>query len=409
MGLGMVAAVGLAVGLPQLSLHADQPAGQPMETSGPSAEDALGLDAFDWPLRGDLADDEAFVDGAMRRLATDVPGSGRPLFAGRLPDGSRLLLATGDVPGRIAVSTVRAVHVAARHASTTGRVSSAVALTDPAQGIGWATVGRDGRVYAVVLGPLRPLRLELSGRVDFGSDGTPTRRWVARSSEEGTVVTDLGSRTDPAVAVRSIGLTPFVPPVLIPISGRAVTPPGGLAVSGVRAAGYGGPDPHLLVRGLVAMTDDLLDLGPTSMRVIWSGAPWRGRRLALVLITRPDGGRLQAVVGEQAGSWFPAGVRVLPTQEPADIPWLLEPFSAADPTLLLCPTGPGSLDYKRPGHSVSRVPIAPDGVATLLEPGNSPVRAGGALARVRGRDGTVLLSTRLPTTGFDDPLAVSKP
>ena len=55
---------------------------------------------------------------------------------------------------------------------------------------------------------------------------------------------------------------------------------------------------------------------------------------------------------------------------------------------------------------VARVPIRDDGVATLLEPGDSPVRAGGADVVLRDRAGRALLRTRLPTTGFDDPLAL---
>ncbi|MGZ4637501.1 MAG: hypothetical protein ACXV2J_00415 [Actinomycetes bacterium] len=407
-GLLVAVAVAVVIAAPQLSLHAKAPAGQATRSPRPAPDEALGGAATRWTLRGDLATDDAFVAGALQRLSRDLPGRRHALFAGRLPDGSRLLLAASDVAPDVAASAVTALHVAAGQAPRTGTVSPVAALTDPAQVLGWATVGRDGRVYVLALGPPRPLRLEVSARVTFGADAVGRRRWLTQMSQNGVVLTDVGTRTDPAVAVRSLGPAPYVTPVLIPVAGRAVTPPAGLVVGGVDAAGYRGPEPRLLAQGLVAMTEDLLDLGTAPARVLWSGAPWQGRRLALVLITRRDGTRFQAVVGQQGASWFPAGVRPLPAAEPAVVPWLLEPFSSADPTMLLCPTGPGSLDYLRRGRPARRIPIRSDSVAMLEEPSNMPPHPGGALVRLRDRTGRVVLTTRLPLAGFDDALAVSR-
>jgi hypothetical protein len=405
----VVAAVAVALAAPRLSLHADGPAaGDRPAGSATASGQPLGDAAVRWPLRGDLASDDDFVQAAMRRLRRDRPGVSRPLFAGRLPDGSRLLLAANEVKPGLFVTSVSALHVAARHASTTGTVSSVAALTDPAQALGWATVGRDGEVYALAMGPPRPLRLEMSGRVEFGDDGVPTRRWQRLETPDGVVVVSLGRRTDPAVAVRSLGPATFATPVLIPVSGRGVTAPQNVFVGGTFARSYLGPEPAQLTQGLVADTRELLDLGDTTQEVIWSGKPTNQRRFALVLITRGDGLRFQALVGQQAGSWFPAGLRALPAGAPVQLPWLLEPFSPNDPTQLLCPTGRGHLNYRQRGLPVSRVPIDDQGVATLLEPSNSSVRTNGARVTMFDPQGRRLFSAVIPDTGFDDPLALDR-
>jgi hypothetical protein len=405
----VVVAVALAVAAPRLSLHADRPASgdRPSGSATPFAQ-PLGAAAVRWPLRGDLAHDDEFVQAAMRRLRTDRPGVSRPLFAGRLPDGSRLLLAGNEVNPGLVVTSVSALHVAARHASTTGRVSSVAALTDPAQALGWATVGRDGDVYALAMGPPRPVRLEMSGEVVFGGDGLPTRRWQRLGAPDGVVVTSLGRRTDPSIAVRSLGPATFATPVLIPVAGREVAAPSNVLVDGTDGPSYLGPEPSQLAQGLVQDTRELLDLGDTVQRVIWSGSPTIQRRFALVLITRVDGLRFQALVGQQNGDWFPAGLRALAADAPDELPWLLEPFSANDPTQLLCPTGPGHLDYRKSGLPLSHVPIDEQGVATLLEPNNSSVRTAGARVTMFDSRGKGLFSTVIPNSGFDDPLALDR-
>jgi hypothetical protein len=140
--------------------------------------------------------------------------------------------------------------------------------------------------------------------------------------------------------------------------------------------------------------------------VLWSGAPWKQRRLALVLVERPDGVRLQALVGEQDGHAFGAGVRALPVGDPDAAPWLLEPFTAQDPTFVLVPTGPGTLVYQRPGRQ-TRLPIGPDGVAPIVEPGPNPPTARGAVVTVLDPAGDELMTTTLPSGPLDDPLALA--
>jgi len=124
-------------------------------------------------------------------------------------------------------------------------------------------------------------------------------------------------------------------------------------------------------------------------------------------VTRRDGQRYQALVGEDDGRSFAAGTRALSRRADARTPWLLEPFSSVDPTFLLCPTGPGTLVYRRPGRPDRLLPITAEGVAPLVEPGPSPPATAGADVTVLDPSGRPLLSTVLPEPGFDDPLALS--
>jgi hypothetical protein len=197
----------------------------------------------------------------------------------------------------------------------------------------------------------------------------------------------------------------FTLPLLVRVLPRVPGAPVVL-VNGVSADGYRGPDPLAVSRALRAGVGSLVDLGGAELRVLWSGVPWKQRRLALVLVTRADGQRFQALVGQQGDVDFPAGVRALPPDADERLPWLLEPFSPSDPTLLLCPTGPGSLEYRRVGQPVRVLPVHEDGVAALVEPGPSPPRAGGAEVTLRDPAGRLLLRTTLPPPGFDDPLAL---
>lgn len=398
--LVLATVLGAVVVLPRLSLHADAPPGAARRPTAAPAVPAPpnGGVWVGWPLRGDLAGDPAFVAAALRRLRRDRPAAARPLFAGRLPDGSRLLLAGA------ADSSVSVLHIAARHTFVTGVVGDAAALSDPAQALGWATLGRDGRTYAIVLGAPRPMRVQLSPGVTFDQAGAPHRRWRTESTADGVVVADLGSPTDPSVAVSSVQPDLFVAPGLIPVAGRSRTPAASVEVAGTDAPAYAGPRPANLRAGLSAETADLLDLGRTAQRVVWSGVPWAQRHFAIVLIRRTDGVRLQALVGEQDGGWFPAGVRALARSDPDGLPWLLEPFSPQDPTLLLCPTGPGSVVYRR-GERRTRLHVRADGVVSLVDPGSAPPSTAGARVTLYDPQGTRLLSTVLPRTGFDNPLA----
>lgn len=405
---GLVAAgVALAVVRPDVELLGDRP--DPEASRGPSRAAAppapVSRDGIDWAPRGDLVDDDAFVSMALGRVRESRTEATRLFFAGSLPDGSRLVIAGTDVNRGIVATSVHALRVPRGVPVGRAEVTEGVALTDPQAVLAWAAHAEDGTVYAVAMARPGPARFGVSPRVEFTSDGSPRRAWSLHYAEDGVVVADLGRDADPMVAVRAQGPGVFSVPLLV----RVVTGTRGsqvLTVRGTDAATYRGPDPAQLSRALRAGLGSVVHLEAVPRTVIWSGVPWKERRLALVLVTRPDGRRFQALVGQQGSQAFTAGVRALPTGAEPTVPWLLEPFSTQDPTLLLCPTGPGSLLYERDGQADLRIPVKDDGVAALVAPGPTAPSAGGARVTLRDPSGRLLLSTVLPEPGFDDPLAL---
>ena len=247
------------------------------------------------------------------------------------------------------------------------------------------------------------MRFELSPNVLFAEDGDPRRIWTPVYTEDGLVVSDLGTEVDPVVTVRAIGPGVVTDPELVQVTGTDGERLA-LRIRGLRDPAYAGPDPELLQRGLRQAAGNLADLGSARLRVLWSGEPWGSRRLALVLVTRPDGVRLQALVGQQGDSEFPFGVRALPRGAPAELPWLLEPVSPDEPTFLLCPTGGGSLVYSRPDRADRRIAVPASGAVALIEPAATPPTARGAQVTMFDPQGKRLFSTVL--VDIDDPLAL---
>jgi hypothetical protein len=404
---GLVAAVVAVVAAqPELSLHSGRPAPPAPTPSRPAPQPlAAPLDGIHWQPRGDLVRDREFVRAAMSRVRRERPGVSRLFFAGHLPDGSRLVLAGTDVNRGMVATSVHALFAPSGVPVVGAAVSEATALTAPQQVFAWAAEAPGGNVVAVVMTRPGPVRFEVSARVHFDADGTPGRTWTPLLAENGVAVADLGPDADTIVTFRGNGPGVFALPLLVRVVPRVPGAPV-LAVDGTTAPGYRGPDAPQLSRALRAGVGSLVDLDAAERRVLWSGAPWKQRRLALVLVTREDGQRFQALVGQQGDLDFPAGVRALPRAADERLPWLLEPFSPSDPTLLLCPTGPGSLTYRRAGRPARVLPVRDDGVAALVEPGPSPPSASGAEVTLRDPDGRVLLRTTLPEPGFDDPMAL---
>ena len=334
--------VAFAVARPDLSLHGKAPA-QPRPTAGPTSDPNVtpALSAVAWDIRGDLAEDATFVSAAVTRIRHSRPDIARIFFAGRLPDGGRLALGGSDVYRGTVATAVHAMVVEPGVAIEDAPVTELTALTDPQQLLGWAGRGVTGHVYVVVLSRPGPVRFSLSPTVQFASDGTPHRIWTPVYTEDGVVVSDLGTEVDPVVTVRADGPGVFSTPEQVRVSNQGPVV-AALRVKGTQAPSYQGPDPDRLARGLHESVGQLADLSTSRLRVLWSGAPWKQRRLALVLVTRPDGLRLQALVGQQGSSEFPAGVRALPRGAPAELAYLLEPFTPDDPTYLLCPTAPAA-------------------------------------------------------------------
>lgn len=400
--LGMlVAAAALVVVRPDLSLHATRPDQVDRPSPTPSPHGSY-LAVVTWDTRGDLAHDRGFIEEAVRRVRQERPEVARVLYAGRLPDGSRLVLAGSDVDRGVVATAVHAMLVAPGTDIAAAPVTEVTTLTDPEEVLTWAGRGVDGHVYAVSL--VRPgrARFEFSARVLFGADGVPHRVWTSMESGDGTVIADLGRDADPAIAFRVSGARVF----RITQLARVAAVPRQVRIEGVTSPSYAGPRPDRLVAGLRQATSALVDPADARVRVLWSGAPWAQRPLALLLVTRPDGLRLQVLVGEQDGAAFQAGVRALPAGTPDQVPWLLEPFTPQDPTFLLCPTGAGTLVYRRPGRPDQRLPVRASGAVVVVEPGASPPSARGADVTLLDPRGRELLRTTLPETGVDDPLAL---
>ncbi len=397
----MVAGTALAVVRPDLALHGS-PTVRPAPTSSPTRP--AGPTTVAWDIRGDLADSRAFVSDAVRRIRRESSRVARILWAGQLPDGTRLALGGTDVAGGAAATTVHAMLAPPGTVVDDASVTEVATLSDEQQVLAWVGPGTDGHTFAVVLSRPGPVRFEVSGRVDFAADGSASRQWQQVRTRDGAAVVDLGTDVDPAVAVRATGVGVLATTEVFPVVGHG-DGTGPVRVDGASGPAYRGPRQSLLVRGLRDSLGSLVDLAAARPRVLWSGTPWKGRRLALVLVTRPDGVRLQTVVGEQVGAAFGAGVRALPAGDPDEVPWLLEPFTSADPTFLLCPTGPGTLVYRRPGR-VARLPVPASGAVGIVEPGAAPPSARGADVTLLDPGGRRLLRTVLPDHGLDDPLAL---
>jgi hypothetical protein len=391
----------LAVVRPDLALHGEAP--PPSRAPATVRPEPQGNVA--WDPRGDLAGDEGFVFDAVRRVRADRPDVARVYFAGRLPDGGRLVLTGAD--SYFGTGTlVQALVVPPGADPADGSVVDAGVVSAPDDLLAWAGRGADGGVVAVLLARPGPVRFQASPLVDHDDrTGEPSRRWRTFRSADGVSVARLGPAADPAIAVRAyapgVTATTRLVPLLWPHPAPTV-----IDVDGVGAAAYAGPRTPLLVDALRSSLSELVDFPASRLRVLWSGVPWKQRPLALVLVTRPDGVRLQALVGEQDGHPFGAGVRALPVRDPDDAPWLLEPFTAQDPTFVLVPSGPGTLVYRRPGRTV-RLAVGPDGAVPIVEPGPAPPTARGAQVTVLDPAGRTLLTTTLPRGPLDDPLALA--
>ena len=399
----LVAGVALAVLRPGLSLHgeATEPPPRVPSTHGPY------LVGVTWETRGDLARDRGFVAAAVARIRRERPDVARVFFAGYLPDGRRLVLAGSDVGRGVVATAVHALVVAPGAAVEQAPVSEVSALTNPADVLAWAGRGPTGEVSVVAVARPGPARFEVSPKLLFGPDGEFRRQWTSVVAEDGVAVVDAGSDSDPAVALRTEGSGVFQVAQAVRVTQQTPGPAPVLHISGVPAPGYDGPAPELLGQGLREAVGSIADLSRSRIRVLWSGAPWKSRHLALVLVTRPDGVRLETLVGQQGPSQFPAGVRALPAGTRDDVPWLLEPFSPQDPTFVLCPTGAGTLVYSRPGRPDRRLPIPASGAVVVVEPGPSPPSARGADVALLDPTGRLDLRTTLRAVDVEDPLALS--
>ena len=374
----------------------------------PSSAGSRPLAGVDWgPARGDLVADDDFVAAAMTRIQQERPSATRLYCAGRLRDGSSLVLAGSDVLRGVVATAVHALYLPRGQRVAQAGLYDVEPLVDGQQLLAWAVRGAGGRVQLVLLTRPGPVTVSLSTRVEFDSElGLPVRRWRSSTVEDGVAVLDLGRDTDPTIGVRARGRGVFVLPQAVTV--RSLTPrPSLLFVSGLGEGDYRGPDPTQVTRALYQQAGALAELADAQLRLLWSGRPV-GVPLALVLVTRPDGQRFQAMVGASDGQGFPAGLRALAPSAPDNTPWLLEPRSSRWPTLLICPGAEsGSVRYDSVRADPVELPADDRGVVALAEPSGVAPSAYGAQVLVRGPDGRRLLKTVLPGRGWDDAVGLA--
>ena len=185
-------------------------------------------------------------------------------------------------------------------------------VTDPQQLLTWAGLVANDRVLALAMTRPGPVKFEVSSRVRFGSDGAAQRLWSPLYAEDGVVVSDLGQRVDPVVTVRVAGAGLHVGPAR-----HAGRDPGAGATTAERDRHRHRHLPRArhplpVARAAGRVRDRSPTWTPRSSSC--SGAPPcpGPRKLALVLVTRDDGQRFQALVGQQGDAEFQAGVRPLP-------------------------------------------------------------------------------------------------
>lgn len=382
---------------------ADSP---PSPTAGPTwADRAGGLLPIRWPVRGDLSSSRPFLAAALDRVREERPSAGRVIYAGRVPGGGRLALTGTDVGRGVVSMSVQALHIPPRSTLRSSEIREVAALLDPMEVFGHAVRGPDGRTSLLVLGRPGPLEVQVSDRVEYAAGGRGRRAWQPGSAPDGAVWVPLARGADPVAVVRVLTSGLFTTPLLVRSSPRA--PAADVEARLGVAAGVDLPaaERRPAATALSAGVSTLADLSVADLRVVWRGRAW-GRTYVMVSVTRPDGVQLQALVGEQNGSWFPSGVRGVPTGLADVLPWPLRPYSSGEPLLLLAPTGEGQLRWKAPGEPLREIPIRPDGVVGLVGPGPSAPSVTGDEITVLGPDGDVEVRSVLPGPGFDDPLVL---
>ena len=424
-GAALVAAVAL-LGPSLLSQgdKPDEPRPEPTTSPGPTSRPPPtepALSALRWTVRGDLAGNTEFAEAALAAVRVEDPGAEKVLYAGTLPDRSRIaLVGTGTGPEASGFAfrgaTVHALHVPAGKAPSAGRVTFAGGV-ESADGLaGWAGRVRNGEVVAVLLGRPTPLDAQVSTAIDYSEDGDISRSWEPVHSRDGSAVVELGRDTDPLVVARTT-YDDTIDPLLMSVDGD-LTPRSREAVAAqVRVAGldgaYRGPARRELRRAVVDGAWALLDPRSADIRVLWSGRMGAHRRGALLLVRRSDGPTFQLFVFQEAdGRAFPQGMRHLPWAGADTVPWILQTGQPETPLTLVNPTGAGTAVIEPPGgQAARRVPIGRDGTANLGD--DQAIDAhelSGSVITVLSPKGREVATTTWSEAGYDfDPFALESP
>ena len=396
-----------------------RPTTSPQPTSEPTATEPP-LSALRWRVRGDLAADARFTGAALTVVRAAYPEAAKVLYAGTLPDGSRIALVGTDDPDvaglTFRTSNVQALHVPAGAEPAAGKVSYAEAVETPDDLAGWAGRGPSGTVFAVLLGRPAPLDAQVSTTIEYSDDGTISRSWRPVRSRDGSAIVDLGRHTDPLVVARTTyddrrGL------LLMDVDGALSLSPGSrdAIAAKVRIAGmdgsYRGPPSRPLRRAVVDGTWALLDPRHAEIRVLWSGRPSAGTRGALLLVRRADGPTFQLFVYQLGvGEIYPQGVHPVPWAKADLLPWITQTGEPGTPVLLVNPSGKGTAVLDRPGAAQRRVLIGTDGLAKLSDDQAFASRdLSGSKITVLSPQGREVVTTDMPESGDFDPFALDSP
>lgn len=370
------------------------------------------LSALRWTVRGDLADDADFTRAVLDVARDNDPAADKVLYAATLPDRSRLaLVATGyEEAGGLGFSGagVQALHVSAGASPTVRDLMFAGEVTSPDAIVGWAGHGRDGEVYAVLLGRPAPLEAHVSSAIDYTKDGTAHRSWEPVRSRDGSAIVELGRETDPLVVARTTYAEDSYP-LLMTVDGDPTDETRDRIIAAVRIDGlddsYRGPNRAAVPRAVVDGSWVVLDPRRADIRVLWSGRLEGKQRGALLLIKRPDGATFQLFVFQgEDGSVYPQGFRPVPWADAELVPWILQ---AGQPgmQLLVSPSGAGTATIAPAGgEEPLRLRIGRNGVADLGDDPELVTRTlSHALVTVLAPSGRRIVQIEFPGLGEDDP------
>ena len=174
----------------------------PQTPEGEAAEQPAAV--LGWPTRGSLADDEAAVE-AVRGLRWHVDPGARErervvLFLGDVPGGRRALVVAPGAPG----TPVLGPWFSGPPGSDPGdlEVDGATVTLEDAESV--SHLDGSGRTLVVLAEP--DATVEMSLRVDVGTDGSVRRSFVGVDTRDGVAVTPVDSTTEygSAVAYRVI-------------------------------------------------------------------------------------------------------------------------------------------------------------------------------------------------------------
>jgi hypothetical protein len=373
-----------------------------------------------WRVRGDLARDAGFTGAALAVVRAAYPDSEKVLYAGTLPDGSRIALVGTSDPDAAGLtfrtSNVQALHVPAGAEPSAGRVTYAESIETPDDLAGWAGRGRSGTVFAVLLGRPAPLDAQVSTTIEYSDDGSIGRSWQPVRSRDGSAILDLGRHTDPIVVART-AYDNSSGALLMDVDGSLSLNPRSreaiaakVRITGLDSSSYRGPDRRELRRAVVDGTWALLDPRLADIRMLWSGRLDAGKRGALLLVRRADGPTFHLFLSQLgAGETYPQGVHPVPWDQADLRPWITQTGEPGTPLFLVNPSGEGTVLLEPPGAAKRRVLIGADGLAKLGDDLAFASRElAGSSITVLSPGGRVVVNTEWPASDFD-PFALDSP